>query len=114
MLLNNLAWIAAQRNASGKAMDYAAKAYEADPESVAVLDTYGVILFDAGETERGLTMMRQALAKAPGAHEVRMNLAQRLAKAGMKADARKELEPLVALGSDYGRAAEVAELMKNL
>jgi putative PEP-CTERM system TPR-repeat lipoprotein len=114
MVLNNLAWLAAQRKESSKAMDYAAKAYEAAPESSAVLDTYGVILFDAGETERGLTMMRQALAKSPGAHEVRMNLVQRLAKAGMKAEARKELEPLVALGDRYARASEVAALMKNL
>ena len=113
MILNNLAWLAAQRK-DAKAMDYAAKAYEAAPSSPAVLDTYGVILFDAGETDRGLTMMRQALAKAPGAHEVRMNLVQRLAKAGMKAEARKELEPLVALGDRYGRASEVAALMKNL
>lgn len=113
VVLNNLAWLAAQRNDS-KAMDYAGRAYAAAPNSPAVLDTYGVILFDTGDSERGLKMMRQAVAAAPNVHELRFNLAQRLAKAGMKADARKELEPLVALGSDYGRAAEVAELMKNL
>ncbi|MCW0200928.1 MAG: PEP-CTERM system TPR-repeat protein PrsT [Rhodanobacter thiooxydans] len=113
VVLNNLAWLAAQRDDS-KALDYAEKAYTAAPNSPAVLDTYGVILFDSGDAERGLKMMRQAVAAAPNAHELRFNLAQRLAKAGMKADARKELEPLVALGSDYARAADVAELMKNL
>jgi putative PEP-CTERM system TPR-repeat lipoprotein len=113
MVLNNLAWLAGQRK-DGKALEYAEKAYAAAPNSPAVLDTYGVILFDAGEVERGLTMMRQAVASAPNAHELRLNLAQRQVKAGLKADARKTLEPLVVLGGGYGRAAEVSELMKNL
>ncbi|WP_306476743.1 XrtA/PEP-CTERM system TPR-repeat protein PrsT [Methyloversatilis sp.] len=113
LVLNNLAWLAAQRGDS-KALAYAKQAYAAAPKSPAVLDTYGVILFDSGNAEEGLKMMRQAVVAAPNAHELRLNLAQRLVKAGMKADARKELEPLVALGSGYARAADVAELMKNL
>lgn len=113
IVLNNLAWLAAQRK-DGKALDYAKQAYDVAPNSPAVLDTYGVILFDAGDENEGLKMMRQAVAGAPDAHELRFNLAQRLAKAGMKADARKELAPLVALGRDYARADEVSELMKNL
>ncbi len=113
VVLNNLAWLAAQRNDS-KALEYAERAYAAAPNSPAVLDTYGTILFDSGETERGLTMMKQAVAGAPAAHDLRLNLAQRLVKAGRKSEARKELEPLVALGDKFARSAEVSELMKNL
>ncbi|MDP3289045.1 MAG: tetratricopeptide repeat protein, partial [Methyloversatilis sp.] len=113
IVLNNLAWLAAQRNDS-KAMDYAERAYATSPDNPAVLDTYGTILFDNGEIERGLTMLKQAVAAAPAAHDLRLNLAQRLVKAGRKSEARKELEPLVALGGKFARSAEVSELMKNL
>lgn len=113
VVLNNLAWITAQAK-ERIAMDYAAKAYSLAPQSPAVLDTYGTILFDNGETERGLTMLKQAVAAAPAAHDLRFNLAQRLVKAGMKAEARRELEQLTALGDKFARSAEVSELMKNL
>jgi cellulose synthase operon protein C len=79
-----------------------------------VLDTYGGILLAAGDADRGLQMMRQAVSAAPFANDLRLNLARGLAGAGRKDDARKELEPLVALGSKYERAAEVADLMKTL
>lgn len=113
VVLNNLAWLAAQ-NKDPKARDYAARAHEIAPRSPAVLDTYGSILVDAGEVDRGLQMMRDAVAGAPEVRDLRFNLAQALARSGRKADARKELEPLVDLGSRYERAAEVAELMKTL
>ena len=113
VVLNNLAWLAAQNN-DAKAMDYAKRAFAVAPRSPAVLDTYGSILVNAGDVERGLQMMRDAVTGAPGIHDLQMNLAKALAKAGRKADARKELESLAALGSSYERAAEVADLMKAL
>lgn len=113
IVLNNLAWLAAERKDS-RALDYAKQALDAAPNNPAVLDTYGAILFDSGRTEEGLSMLRKAVGAAPAAHELRFNLAARLVRAGMRADARKELEVLAALGKDYGRAAEVAELMKKL
>lgn len=111
--LNNLAWIAARSN-DARARSYAEKAYAKAPRNPAVLDTYGSILVSAGEVERGLKMMRDAVGIAPAAHDLRLSLARSLVVAGYKGDARKELEPLVALGSKYERAAEVADLMKTL
>jgi putative PEP-CTERM system TPR-repeat lipoprotein len=111
--LNNLAWIAAQQK-DARARSYAEKAYALAPRNPAVLDTYGGILLAAGDADRGLQMMRQAVSVAPFANDLRLNLARGLAGAGRKDDARKELEPLVALGSKYERAAEVADLMKTL
>ncbi len=111
--LNNLAWIAAQQK-DARARSYAEKAHALAPRNPAVLDTYGSILLAAGEIDRGLQMMREAVTAAPVAYDLRLNLARGLAEAGRKADARKELEPLVALGSKYERAAEVADLMKTL
>ncbi|MDY0055662.1 MAG: PEP-CTERM system TPR-repeat protein PrsT [Methyloversatilis sp.] len=111
--LNNLAWIAAQTK-DPKARSYAEQAYAVAPGNAAVLDTYGAILVDAGEVDRGLQMMQSAVAIAPAANELRFNLASTLARLGRKQEARKALEPLVALGSKYERAAEVADLMKTL
>lgn len=111
--LNNLAWISAQ-SGDPKAREYAEKAYSISPSNPAVLDTLGAILVDAGEVDRGVKLMREGVAIAPQSNDLRLSLASALAKAGRKADARKELEPLFALGSKYERAAEVAALMKTL
>jgi len=64
--------------------------------------------------DRGIKLMREGVTIAPQSNDLRLSLASALAKAGRKADARKELEPLSALGSKYERAAEVAALMKTL
>ncbi len=111
--LNNLAWIAAQAG-DPKAREYAEKAYSISPSNPAVLDTLGAILVDAGEVDRGLKLMREGVAIASQSKDLRLSLASALARAGRKDDARKELEPLSALGSKYERAAEVAALMKTL
>lgn len=111
--LNNLAWIAAQTR-DPKAREYAEKAHSLSPSNPAVLDTLGSILVDAGEVDRGLKLMRDAVAIAPQSNDLRLSLASALSRAGRKDDARKELEPLSALGSKYERAAEVAALMKTL
>jgi putative PEP-CTERM system TPR-repeat lipoprotein len=111
--LNNLAWISAQ-SGDPKAREYAEKAYSISPSNPAVLDTLGAILVDAGEVDRGIKLMREGVTIAPQSNDLRLSLASALAKAGRKADARKELEPLSALGTKYERAAEVAALMKTL
>ncbi|WP_018230450.1 XrtA/PEP-CTERM system TPR-repeat protein PrsT [Methyloversatilis universalis] len=111
--LNNLAWIAAQ-SGDAKAREYAEKAYSISPSNPAVLDTLGAILVDAGDVDRGVKLMREGVAIAPQSNDLRLSLASALARAGRKADARKELEPLSAMGSKYPRAAEVAALMKTL
>lgn len=111
--LNNLAWISAQQK-DVRARTYAEKAFALAPRNPAVLDTYGGILAAAGETERGLQMMRQAVDLAPTTYELRFNLVRGLAAAGMRSEARKALEPLEALGSRFERATEVNELKNSL
>ena len=113
VVLNNLAWLAAQRN-DPQALKLAEQAYAAAPNNAAVLDTYGVILVDSGQGEKGIKLQQQAVAAAPLAVDLRLNLAKSLVKAGRKPEARKELEALSTLGQKYPRSAEVAEMLKTL
>ncbi|HEY9192391.1 MAG TPA: XrtA/PEP-CTERM system TPR-repeat protein PrsT [Methyloversatilis sp.] len=113
VILNNLAWLA-HRRSDPKAREYAEKAYKLGPTAPAVLDTYGEILVDSGEAERGIKMLQDAVASSPKVYEFRFTLARALIKVGKKAEARKELETLSALGDRYGRSGEAASLLKTL
>jgi cellulose synthase operon protein C len=113
VVLNNLAWLARKRG-DPKAMEYAERAYGLSPKAPAILDTYGEILVGAGQADRGLALLREAVASAPQSPEYRFTLARALIKAGKVADARKELEALAALGDRYPRSGDAAALLKTL
>lgn len=112
-ILNNLAWVSGQLK-DPKAIEYAEKALALQPNSAAVMDTLGVLLVEQGSTARGLELLQKAVAAAPEAHAIRLNLAKALASAGRKDEAKRELEPLVKLGDKFQGREEVAALMKTL
>lgn len=113
LILNNLAWLAHKRS-DPKAREYAEKAYKLAPTAPAVLDTYGEILVDSGDAERGIKMLQDAVSSSPKVYEFRFTLARAFIKIGKKAEARKELETLAALGDRYNRSGEAASLLKTL
>ncbi|PHV13361.1 XrtA/PEP-CTERM system TPR-repeat protein PrsT [Chitinimonas sp. BJB300] len=113
VLLNNLAWTAAQFD-DPQALGYAEQAFKLAPDQPAMMDTLGVLLVDKGESARGLELLRKAVALAPEAPQVRLNLAKALIKAGQKDQARKELEGLTKLGDKLPAQAEVGQLLKTL
>ncbi|GAB3267060.1 tetratricopeptide repeat protein [Chitinimonas naiadis] len=113
LLLNNLAWAAAQAK-DPKALEYAEKAYKLAPEQPAVLDTLGVLLSDKGDMKRGLELLRKAVSLAPQAPQLRLNLAKALIQAGQRDEAKKELDTLAKLGDKSPYQAEVAQLQKSL
>ena len=79
-----------------------------------VLDTLGWILVEQGNTARGLPLLRKATSLAPQAAEFRYHLALGLVKSGDKAEARKELEPLLATGKDFPGIEEARALLRQL
>jgi predicted Zn-dependent protease len=113
VILNNLAWVAAQ-NKDPEAIRFAEKAYELAPAHPAVMDTLGVLLVQKGETARGLDLLRKASASAPRAPGIRLNLAKALISAGQKDAARKELDELTKLGERFSAHSEVVRLKKQL
>ncbi|NML60364.1 PEP-CTERM system TPR-repeat protein PrsT [Massilia sp. RP-1-19] len=91
LLLNNLAWAYQQEN-DPRALKTAEKALANAPDNPAVLDTVGTILVQRGDVKRGLGYLTTAAAKSPADADIRLHLAQALAKSGDKAGARKALE----------------------
>jgi putative PEP-CTERM system TPR-repeat lipoprotein len=113
LVLNNLAWVAGQMK-DPKALEYAEKADRLAPNSSAILDTYGMLLVEKGETARGVEMLQKAAALTPNAGQIRLNLASALVKSGQKEAARKELDAVVKLGGKYAGQAEAAKVVLGL
>jgi putative PEP-CTERM system TPR-repeat lipoprotein len=111
--LNNLAWAASQVG-DPKAIVYAERAARLAPDSAAVLDTFGVLLASKGDTAKGLEYLGKATTLAPNRHDIRLNYARVLAKAGQKDAARAELERLQAVKEDFQGKSEIAGLLKGL
>lgn len=111
--LNNLAW-AYQQEKDARALPTAERAYKLASDNPAVMDTLGWILVEKGETARGVELLRKAAASAPDAQDIRFHLAAGLAKAGDKANARKELEKSLASGKPFASMEEAKALMGQL
>lgn len=73
--LNNLA-IAYHAVQDGRALDTAEKAHNIAGGNAAVLDTLGWILFQRGERDRGLSLLRKASGMAPESREIKAHLEQ--------------------------------------
>jgi predicted Zn-dependent protease len=111
--LNNLAWTAARLN-DPQALGLAEQANRLAPNNAAIMDTLGALLVESGETARGLELLERAAALAPGAPEIRLHLAQALAKSGRKDAARKEIEVLLKAADASPTKDEATALMKSL
>jgi putative PEP-CTERM system TPR-repeat lipoprotein len=113
LALNNLAWSLYELK-DPAAEDHAAKAYDLAPGNPAIQDTYGWILLNQGDTQRGVEILGKAAGAAPNALEIRMHYAKALLKSGDKAAARKELEAVASAKNESPLKVEAAELLKQL
>jgi predicted Zn-dependent protease len=113
LALNNVAWILVQQKRPG-AVDLAKKANELLPNDPGLMDTLALALALDNQVPKALEMQRQAMAKAPNDHNLRLTLARIHLQAGNKADARTELQKLVELGDKFAAQAEVRQLLATL
>jgi putative PEP-CTERM system TPR-repeat lipoprotein len=89
--LNNLAWIYHQKG-DERAMDLARQAFELNPDNAAIADTYGWILFKAGQTEESLPVLEKAHELQPNSQEIAMHLAEAYRANGRDAEAKRVLK----------------------
>jgi cellulose synthase operon protein C len=89
--LNNLAWIYHQKG-DDRAMELARQAYELNPDSAAIADTYGWILLQGGQPEESLPVLERAHELQPDSEEIAMHLAEAYRANGRDADAKRVLE----------------------
>ncbi len=113
LILNNLAWSLAE-SGDRRALGFAEQALKLKPDNPAVMDTLGWILVQQGQTERGIKLLQQALAKTPDMTEIQFHLAAALARSGDPVRARGELERLLATGVAFPQEQEARALLKQL
>jgi putative PEP-CTERM system TPR-repeat lipoprotein len=110
--LNNLAW-ALGRIGDPRAIGYAQKALKAAPDNASVLDTMGVLLLAGGDPAGAGDVLARAAGLAPERHDIRLNYAKALIKAGRADEARQELMKLQRVTQDFAGKSEVAALLGN-
>lgn len=112
-VLNNLASIY-QDLGEPKALELAERAHGLAPDQPAVLDTLGWILSRAGDPERALPLLRDALAREAAEPAIRYHLAATLYTLGREGEAREELEGALAKGTDFDGVEEARALLSEL
>jgi putative PEP-CTERM system TPR-repeat lipoprotein len=110
---NNLAWVASLQNKPA-ALEYARKANELAPDQPAFMDTLAGVLGAAGQVDKAIELQKKVVAQVPTNDDFKFDLAKLYLKAGDKADARRELDRLAALGNKFSGQAEVVSLQKDL
>ena len=113
IILNNLGWLYHQKG-DPRSLDLAARAYHAAPKAPEIVDTYGWILVQNGQIEKGLEMLREASAQAPQISEIHYHLAVALAKNGENEEARRELRDLLDSGAEFPGSSEARDLLREL
>ena len=109
MSLNALGYTLADRTAKyGEAEKLIKKALKLDPDSAAIIDSYGWVLFRLGENERALEELQRAYAllKDP---EVASHIIEVLAKLDRQDEAMKVLEEAELLNPDNKLLKDVRE-----
>ena len=113
LALNNLAWLYHVRG-DERALAVAKRAYDLRPEDPDVLDTYGWILVEIDRNERGIRLLRRAVAVSPEFLTARYHLAAGLAKVGEVDAALNELKKLLSAGHKFEERAQAMILRDQL
>jgi predicted Zn-dependent protease len=110
---NNLAWILGELKDPG-ALAVAEQALKLAPTNPAILDTYGWQLTLAGQANKGLPSLREALKGRPNDPDIRWHLAASLEKSGDKRGAAEELDRLLTSGMEFAQKAQARALLDQL
>jgi len=112
-ILNNLA-LAYQAAGDARAQASAEQALALAGDNPAVLDTLGWILVGKGDTARGVELLKKAFKLEPEGPAISYHLAYALNQAGEKAQARKQLQDLLAKGRQFSQMNEARALYGKL
>ena len=111
--LNNLANVQL-RLKDPAAVKTAETALKHAPGNAVVIDTLGWALFQNGQSERALQVLRDARLRQPGNQEIRFHLASVLAQTGRQAEAKEELRAALADPTRFDTRADSERLLHSL
>jgi tetratricopeptide (TPR) repeat protein len=97
-----------------QALDLAQRAHELLPEDPQVQGTYGWLLAQYQDSERGLELLQTAIEQAPKDAEIRYWLAATLALNRDRVRARQELQTLLDMNQDVIDPAELQRALDDL
>jgi putative PEP-CTERM system TPR-repeat lipoprotein len=111
--LNNLAWVLGKLG-DPKSLEYGKRALAQAPRNAALLDTVGALNVQFGHVAEGVKDLEAAVAQAPGAVGVRINLARGLIKVGRKDEAEVHLGEAMKLATTEAVRKEIDQLRGGL
>ena len=112
-VLNNLANVQL-RLGDPDAVKTAEAALANAPGNATATDTLGWALFQNGQTDRALQLLREARLRQPGNQEIRYHLAAVLVKTGRSSEAKTELEFALQSAKPSDWLADAQKLSKSL
>ena len=113
--LNNLAYIYSERlKQLDQALEFAQKARQAAPNDGAIADTLGWILYQRGEHEQALPLLREANEKIPGNAEILYHLGMTSSMLGQTEAARTALQQAVASPATFPGKDEARRRLASL
>lgn len=107
--LNNLANAQLKLKDPG-ALQTAQAAHKIAPQNPVVIDTLGWVLFQQGQIDQALPLLRDARLRAPGNPEIRYHLAKVLFATGRQAEAREEAREALKISDRFDGAVEARVL----
>jgi cellulose synthase operon protein C len=112
-VLNNLANVQISLKDPG-AIKTAESALANAPGNATIVDTLGWALFQNGQSDRALQLLRDARLRQPGNPEIRYHLASILAQTGRKNEARDELTAALKAYPQFEARADAEKLLQSL
>ena len=112
-VLNNAGWLLKDSDLP-RALTLSARAWQLNPASGDIGDTYGFLLIKKGDAAGALPVLQRAHAIAPDNGEISYHLAMALSSTGHKADAKTLLKATLAKDSKFTGADDAKKLLQVL
>lgn len=111
---NNLAWALSNLADNDAALASAKRAAELAPQHPQILDSLGTMYLRAGNTDKAVQVLKQAVEKSSGLATPLLHLAEAYAKGGNSGDARAILEELLARKESFPERDRAIAILETL